>query len=162
MSESQTFAIFAGQKYMSLETVRKNGTASVRRCGSPASHPAGTPATLYFYTIGDTGKVKRIRNNPRCAHRAMRHSRERKGSVGRRARGNIVGDGAKRGMKLLDRNTCRGDSFLGFSPCLAGASAWCWRCTRHKHSQAAIICRVFQEFTCFFLLDLAKEKTKIG
>ncbi len=103
MTDSQRFAAFAGQKYLSLETVRKNGTAIRTPVWFAGEPPVGTPATLYFYTIGDTGKMKRIRNNPgvRIAPCDMRGNV--KGSWVD-ARAEIVsGDEAKRAMKLIDR-----------------------------------------------------------
>ena len=90
MSDSQPFVAFAGQKYLSLETVRKNGTAVRTPVWFAGEPPAGTPATLYFYTIADTGKMKRIRNNPRRPHRAMRYARECKGVLGGLSCGNSV------------------------------------------------------------------------
>jgi PPOX class probable F420-dependent enzyme len=51
---------FKDQKYLSLQTFRKNGT------------PVDTPVwfaqegdLLYVYSLANAGKVKRIRNNPR-------------------------------------------------------------------------------------------------
>lgn len=53
-------AQFAGQQYFNLESFRKDGT------------PVGTPlwfvesaGVFYFYTVANSFKVKRIRNNPR-------------------------------------------------------------------------------------------------
>jgi len=51
---------FAGHKYLSLETYRKSG-AAVR---TPVWF-AEKDGKLYLYTLADSGKVKRIRNNPR-------------------------------------------------------------------------------------------------
>jgi uncharacterized protein len=50
---------FAGHKYLSLETYRKSG-AAVR---TPVWF-AERDGKLYLYTLADSGKVKRIRNNP--------------------------------------------------------------------------------------------------
>jgi uncharacterized protein len=58
-----SFAVFEGQKYLSLETFRKSGEG-VRTPVWFAAEKDGA-AVLYIYTIGETGKVKRIRNNPR-------------------------------------------------------------------------------------------------
>ena len=59
-------AQFAKTKYLSLETFRKTG-AGVRTpvwfAEDPAS-PAGV-TTFYVYTLPDSGKAKRIRNNPK-------------------------------------------------------------------------------------------------
>ena len=58
------FAAFEGQKYLSLETFRKSGEG-VRTPIWFAAENDGADTVLYIYTIADTGKVKRIRNNPR-------------------------------------------------------------------------------------------------
>jgi uncharacterized protein len=60
------FAAFRDQKYLSLETFKKNGEGvktPVWFAADPTSDLAGEGARLYIYTIGNTGKVKRIRNN---------------------------------------------------------------------------------------------------
>ncbi len=57
---SDRLARFANQKYLNLETFRKSG--------APVATPvwfAEDNGTLYIYSLGDAGKVKRIRNNPR-------------------------------------------------------------------------------------------------
>lgn len=51
---------FAGEKYLSIESYRKNGT--------PVATPvwfAQDDGELYVYSLANAGKVKRIRNNPR-------------------------------------------------------------------------------------------------
>ncbi len=53
-------ARFSGHKYLSLETFRKSG-AGVR---TPVWF-AEKDGELLLYTLADSGKVKRIRNNPR-------------------------------------------------------------------------------------------------
>lgn len=53
-------AQFDGQKYLNLESYRKNG--------SPMLTPmwfAEQDGVLYVYSLADAGKVKRIRRNPR-------------------------------------------------------------------------------------------------
>jgi uncharacterized protein len=114
MADSPPFANFASQKYMSLETVRKNGTAvrtPVWFAGEPAT---GAPATLYFYTIGDTGKVKRIRNNPqvRVAPCDMRGNLT--GSWVDAGAEIVSGDAAERGMKLINRKYMPLRQIMGF------------------------------------------------
>jgi PPOX class probable F420-dependent enzyme len=62
------FAAFAGQKYLNLETFKKNGTGvktPVWFAADPSASLDSSDAKLYVYTIGVSGKVKRIRNNPR-------------------------------------------------------------------------------------------------
>jgi uncharacterized protein len=61
---------FAKAKYLSLETFRKTG-AGVRTpvwfAEDPASRSAAHPiTTFYVYTLPDSGKAKRIRNNPKA------------------------------------------------------------------------------------------------
>jgi hypothetical protein len=75
--------------------------------------PVGTPETLYFYTVGDTGKVKRIRNNPgvRIAPCDIRGNVK---GAWVEARVEILSGGeAERGMKLLDRKYLPWKQFLG-------------------------------------------------
>ncbi len=62
------FTVFAGHKYLNLETFKKDGTGvktPVWFAADPSSSLDSTDAKLYVYTIGVSGKVKRIRNNPR-------------------------------------------------------------------------------------------------
>jgi PPOX class probable F420-dependent enzyme len=54
---------FAKAKHLSLETFRKTGVG-VRTPVWFAEDPA-QPARFYVYTLPDSGKAKRIRNNPR-------------------------------------------------------------------------------------------------
>lgn len=61
------FAAFAGHKYLNLETLKKNGQAVqtlVWFAAEPSANLDSNGAKLYVYTIGVSGKVKRIRNNP--------------------------------------------------------------------------------------------------
>jgi len=51
---------FAGEKYLSIESYRKNGTA----VATPVWF-AQDDRELYVYSLANAGKVKRIRNNPR-------------------------------------------------------------------------------------------------
>ena len=63
------FAAFAGQKYLNLETFKKSGGDGVKTpvwfAAEPSAKLDSSDAKLYVYTIGVSGKVKRIRNNPR-------------------------------------------------------------------------------------------------
>ena len=62
------FEAFAGHKYLNLETFKKSGESvktPVWFAADPASDLASDAARLYAYTIGNAGKVKRIRNNGR-------------------------------------------------------------------------------------------------
>jgi PPOX class probable F420-dependent enzyme len=57
---SEVLASLANQKYISLETFRRNGQG-VR---TPVWF-AGAEGVLYVYSLAAAGKVKRIRGNPR-------------------------------------------------------------------------------------------------
>jgi len=60
------FAGFAGQQYLNLETFRKSGEGvktPVWFAAEPSAKLDSGDAKLYAYTIGVSGKVKRIRNN---------------------------------------------------------------------------------------------------
>lgn len=62
------FTAFAGHKYLNLETFKKDGTGvktPVWFAADSSSSLDSNDARLYVYTIGVSGKVKRIRNNPR-------------------------------------------------------------------------------------------------
>jgi len=62
------FAAFAGQRYLSLETLKKSGQGvktPVWFAAEPSVKLDSKDAKLYVYTIGVSGKAKRIRNNPR-------------------------------------------------------------------------------------------------
>src|SRR5215216_4449242 len=56
----EKLAQFRNQKYLNLESYRKNGT--------PVATPvwfAENDGLFYVYSLANAGKVKRIRNNPR-------------------------------------------------------------------------------------------------
>src|SRR5438105_6354307 len=62
------FAAFAGQKYLNLESFKKSGQGvktTVWFAADPSAKLDSNDAKLYVYTMGVSGKVKRIRNNPR-------------------------------------------------------------------------------------------------
>ena len=62
------FAAFAGNKYLNLESFKKSGQGvktPVWFAEDPAAPLDSNDAKLFVYTIGVSGKVKRIRNNPR-------------------------------------------------------------------------------------------------
>jgi uncharacterized protein len=68
MSTTTTFASFEGHKYLSLETFRKSGEGvrtPIWFASEPATRVDSPAPKLYVYTVGNSGKVKRIRNNPR-------------------------------------------------------------------------------------------------
>ena len=94
-------AQFADSKYLSLETFRKTG-AGVRTPVWFAEAPSSQAhATFYVYTLPDSGKVKRIRNNPSVRIAPCNMRGDVRGEwVGARAR-LCADDEAGRGQELL-------------------------------------------------------------
>ncbi len=65
---SDAISQFAKTKYFSLETFRKTGVGvrtPVWFAADPASPLPNDVNTFYVYTLPDSGKAKRIRNNPK-------------------------------------------------------------------------------------------------
>ena len=100
------FAEFRDHKYISLETFKKSGEGiktPVWFAADPATNIAGDRALLYIYTIGNTGKVKRIRNN---GHVKIAPCTMKGIPLGEfvNAKAEIVtGEAASQGMKLLNK-----------------------------------------------------------
>jgi len=111
------FTAFAGKKYLNLETFKKNGEGvktPVWFAADPAANLDSSAAKLYIYTIGESGKVKRMRNNPRVKIAPCD------------MRGNVLGEWvdaqaqivtgaeAAHGMKLLNKKYFPLKQILGF------------------------------------------------
>jgi PPOX class probable F420-dependent enzyme len=63
------FEALREQKYLNLETFRKNGQGvktPIWFAADPNADLSSPAARLYAYTMGESGKVKRIRNNGRA------------------------------------------------------------------------------------------------
>jgi uncharacterized protein len=105
-SDAMGFAAFGGHKYLNLETFKKNGTGvktPVWFAADPSASLDSNDAKLYVYTIGVSGKVKRIRSNPRVK---IAPCDMRGGVLGEwvEARAEIVtGDEDARGTQLLKK-----------------------------------------------------------
>jgi uncharacterized protein len=111
------FAQFDGHKYLNLETFKKSGDGvktPVWFVVDPAANLASSDAKLYLYTIGVSGKVKRVRNNPRVKIAPC----DMRGNVlgeWMEARAEIVaGEEAARGMQLLNKKYFPWKQLLGF------------------------------------------------
>lgn len=101
---TRDWGIPAGERYLNLETFRRNGAAIRTPVWFVADDtPGDGPATLYVYSTGDSMKVKRIRNN-KAARIAACDLRGRVTGAWVEAEATIV-DGAafERGMRLLNR-----------------------------------------------------------
>jgi PPOX class probable F420-dependent enzyme len=91
-------ALFAGQKYISLETFKKNGQG----VKTPVWFVLNNDA-LYAYTEADSWKVKRIRNNPRVRVAACNMRGDVKGPWLDATASLVEGDERLAPDKLLDR-----------------------------------------------------------
>jgi PPOX class probable F420-dependent enzyme len=112
-----TFTSLAGHKYMSLETFKKNGQGvptPIWFAADPTNPLDSDSAKLYVYTIADTGKVKRIRNNGK-ARVAPCDMRGKLLGEWMNARATIVtGDEAARGTRLLNKKYWPLKQIMGF------------------------------------------------
>src|SRR6266702_4008084 len=109
-SDAMGFAAFAGHKYLSLETFKKSGDG----VKTPVWFAADPSARLYVNKIGVSGKVKRVRNNPRVKIAPC----DMRGNVlgeWMDARAQIVtGEEAAFGMQLLNKKYFPWKQLLGF------------------------------------------------
>jgi len=100
------FAAFSGKKYLNLETFKKNGDGvktPVWFAADPTASLDSSGAKIYAYTIGVSGKVKRVRNNPRVK---IAPCDMRGNLLGEwvEARAEIInGEDAAHGMQLLNK-----------------------------------------------------------
>ncbi|MGH9684221.1 MAG: PPOX class F420-dependent oxidoreductase [Candidatus Acidiferrales bacterium] len=106
MRATGPFEPFVRRKYLSLETFRKTGIG-VRTpvwFAASAPEPGGADShLLYVYTIGNTGKMKRIRNNPRVRIAPCDMRGNLRGDWAEAHAEILQGDEAVRGMRRLDQ-----------------------------------------------------------
>jgi uncharacterized protein len=111
------FLAFREQKYLNLETFKRSGEGvktPVWFAADPNVDINGEAARLFVYTIGATGKVKRIRNN---GHVKIAPCTVRGRVVGpwQDARAQIItGDEAVRGMALINKKYSPWTQILSF------------------------------------------------
>jgi PPOX class probable F420-dependent enzyme len=111
------FAAFRDHKYISLETFKKSGEGvktPVWFAADPASDLSGEGARLYMYTIGNTGKVKRIRNNPHVKIAPCTLKGEVLGDWTEANAEIVTGETASQAMKLLNKKYFPLKQLLGF------------------------------------------------
>ena len=108
------FASLQGQKYINLETFRKNGQGVRTPVWFAGEPEQGVPEKLYAYSTADSGKAKRIRNNPRVRV-APCDVRGKLLGEWIDARAEIVsGEEAEQGMNLLNKKYFPWRQILGF------------------------------------------------
>ncbi|HUE43302.1 MAG TPA: PPOX class F420-dependent oxidoreductase [Candidatus Sulfotelmatobacter sp.] len=104
MSDANYFSALDKHDYLNLETFRKNG-AGVRTpvwfAADPETDIRSRGAKLFIYTVGNTGKVKRVRNNSRVRIAPCDRTGDLQGDwIDANAR-IVEGAEATRGSKLL-------------------------------------------------------------
>jgi PPOX class probable F420-dependent enzyme len=111
------FAAFRDHKYISLETFKKSGEGvktPVWFAADPSVDLSGDGALLYIYTIGNTGKVKRIRNN---GHVKIAPCTVKGVPLGESVEANaeiVTGEVASKAMRLLNKKYFPLKQILGF------------------------------------------------
>lgn len=111
------FAAFRNQKYLSLETFKKSGEGvktPVWFAADPNTDVGTGGARLFVYTIGVSGKVKRIRNNNRVKIAPCSMRGDVKGEWHEARAEFVTGDEATRGMGLINRKYSPWTYVLGF------------------------------------------------
>jgi PPOX class probable F420-dependent enzyme len=106
MSDANYFAALDKRDFLNLETFRKNG-AGVRTpvwfAADPTTDIRSTGAKLYIYTVENTGKVKRVRNNPRVKVAPCNRTGKLEGEWIDASARVVEGTEAARGLKLLSQ-----------------------------------------------------------
>ncbi len=111
------FTDFARQKYLNLETFKKSGDGvktPVWFAAEPSANLDSNAARLYVYTIGVSGKVKRIRNNPRVNVAPCDLRGGLKGNWVPARADILKGAEAEHGMKLLNKKYLPWKQLLDF------------------------------------------------
>jgi PPOX class probable F420-dependent enzyme len=111
------FAAFAGHKYLNLETFKKNGEGvktPVWFAADPSVSLDSSEAKLYVYTVGVSGKVKRIRNNGRVRIAPCNASGGVRGEWVDACAEIVTGAEAEHGMRLLNKKYVPWKQLLDF------------------------------------------------
>ncbi len=111
------FSQFAGQKYLNLESFKKNGQGvktPVWFAEDPSMPLTARKAKLYVYTVGESGKVKRIRNNPAVKVAPCDMRGGLKGDWVDAHAEIVTGEEAVRGMALLNNKYFPWKQLLAF------------------------------------------------
>jgi PPOX class probable F420-dependent enzyme len=116
-SDAMGLAAFAGHKYLNLETFKKSGDGvktPVWFAADPSTSLDSSEARLYVYTIGDSGKAKRIRNNPRIRIAPCDVRGHLQGDWVEARVEIVTGEGAEHGTQLLNKKYFPWKQILAF------------------------------------------------
>jgi PPOX class probable F420-dependent enzyme len=111
------FETFAKHKYLNVETFKKSGEGvktPVWFAADPSARLDSSDAKLFVYSIGVSGKVKRIRNNPRVRIAPCNASGKLRGDWVEARAEIVTGAEAEKGMQLLNKKYVPWKQMLDF------------------------------------------------
>ena len=111
------FETFAKHKYLNVETFKKSGEGvktPVWFAADPSVSLDSSTAKLFVYSIGVSGKVKRIRNNPRVRIAPCNASGKLLGDWVEARAEIVTGAEAEKGMQLLNKKYVPWKQMLDF------------------------------------------------
>lgn len=111
------FETFAKHKYLNVETFKKSGQGvktPVWFAADPSVPLDSSDAKLFVYTIGVSGKVKRIRNNPRVRIAPCNAGGKLLGDWVEARAEIVTGAEAEKGMQLLNKKYVPWKQMLDF------------------------------------------------
>ena len=111
------FEAFLGHKYLNLETFKKSGAGvktPVWFAADPSVRLDSGDARLYVYTVGVSGKVKRIRNSPRVRISPSTAGGKPLGDWAEARAEIVTGAEAENGMRLLNKKYLPWKQLLDF------------------------------------------------
>jgi hypothetical protein len=108
------FTSLQERKYINLETFRKNGQGVRTPVWFAGEQEQGVPEKLYAYSTADSGKAKRVRNNPRVRVAPCDVRGKLLGEWVEARVEVVTGDEAEHGMKLLNKKYFPWRQLLGF------------------------------------------------
>ena len=111
------FEAFAKHKYLNVETFKKSGAGvktPVWFAADPSVRLDSSDAKLFVYSIGVSGKVKRIRNNPRVRIAPCNAGGKLLGDWVEARAEIVTGAEAEHGMKLLNKKYVPWKQMLDF------------------------------------------------
>jgi uncharacterized protein len=103
MQSPSPLAPFDRQKYLSLESFRRNGQGVRTPVWFAGDSPGPAAQKFYVYSEAQAGKAKRIRNNPRVRIAPCSASGNLRGDWVEARAEIITGVEAERGVQLLNR-----------------------------------------------------------
>lgn len=108
------FASLQGQKYLNLESFRKNGQGVPTPVWFAEEPRQGAPEKMYVYSTANSGKAKRIRNSGRVRVAPCDMRGKLLGEWVDAQASIVTGDDFEHGMELLNKKYFPWKQLLGF------------------------------------------------